>query len=301
LRRLAVLVALALAFIIAQPAHGEERASIGLDPAVYAAIFADGYVSPLERRYLYQTYYEPLPAQITASATLRGGDIQAIGELLQYGLWIREQMKRGYVLIGSGMYGYHDELETSLAPFIKSSYRYKDPYDTLLAKLNSPLYFYFADRGKPGRPEPVPVSYAQLNARQKRVYDITDRQPYKMQAAYFMNITAQSEMGPAAALQSGRYIGVVSGKSVNDFGRRFLLYKDNHFVGVVIVGGEAKRDDWTGLGSPTSPTFSFKQFPLCIRETNGQHWAFDLPQSIYEYFGGTGGPVTGVYAVDPDK
>lgn len=287
--------------LLTGPVHADSPASFGVPPATYQAIFADGKVSAQERHYLYETYYAPLPQSFTASATLRGGDIQAIGELLQYGLWVREQMRRGYVLIASGIHGYHEDLYLQLPLFIARCYPHKNGFDYLLSSVKSPLYFYFADRGQYCRPEPTPLTYDQLNARQKRVYDLTDRQPYKMQDAYFMSIAAQSEMGPHKALESGKYIGVVSGKSVNDFGRRFMLYKDGRFVGVVIVGGEAKRDDWTGLGSPTSPTFNFQQFPLCIRETNGQHWAFDLPQSIYEYYGGTGGPVIGVYAVDPDE
>jgi hypothetical protein len=122
-----------------------------------------------------------------------------------------------------------------------------------------------------------------------------------------ITITEQSKMTPQQALNSGKYIGIIATKSVNDLGRRFLLYKQNSetgardFVGVVIVGDYAKRDDWIGSGSPTQQANAdFYNFPLGTRVQNDQQWGFDLTQDLYDYYGGTGGPAFGVIAVDPD-
>jgi len=72
-------------------------------------------------------------------------------------------------------------------------------------------------------------------------------------------------------------------------------------VGVVIVGGEAKRSDWTGIGPITTPTFAWNYAPLSIREANETHWGFDFPLSLYNYFGGTTGATTEpIIAIDPD-
>ena len=42
------------------------------------------------------------------------------------------------------------------------------------------------------------------------------------------------------------------------------------------------------------------RFPLIIRTADGDPWAFNLPQSLYAFYGGDGGPVIGIQAVDPD-
>ena len=290
----------------------------GIPQEKYNEIFEDEKVSDAERVYLHTNYYEPSPKVFKASATLYGYDFAALNEILQYGLWIRQQMWRGWVLIGSGEYGYHPELREELVEFVKKDYGYKDPSDILLSKQKSPLYFYFADGGvdrlnRTVDNELIAVKYDELNDKQKRVYDLTDRSAEKSQKEFYTSIAMQSNQSPKEALDSGKYIGVVSAKSINDFGRRFLMYRCNNryldFVGVVIVGGEAKRDDWTGLGSPTNANFKFDHFPLSIREFEGEHWGFDLPLSLYIYYGGEkianidpfeGGHVGGIITVDPD-
>ena len=282
--------------------------SIGMPAEEYRAIFADDLVTDGERKMLYENYYRELPQSFTASATFYGEDRDARAELLTYGAHLRQQMWRGWVLIGSGKYGYHPELKENLRAFAVKYYGYKNPDDILLSKQASPLYFYFADGGiqrinRDEKNQPIAVAYTELNARQKRIYDLTAKDIRERQnaARFFATIAEQSGMTPEQALASGKYIGIVSAKSVNDFGRRFLFYKDGCFVGVVIVGGEAKRDDWVGFGSPTSRDFMFYRFPLIIRTADGDPWAFDLPRSIYEHYGGEGGPVSGIYAIDPDR
>lgn len=276
-------------FALATMAFCPPPKEIGLPKPAYESMFEDDIITNAERRLLFENYYTELPAKFMASATLYGRDADSRAELLSYGGWMRQQMERGWVLIASGDYGYHPELSS-----------YTD--DILLSKQASPLYSYFADRYKDSRNQPIPISYEQLNDRQKRIYAITsvDIRESANAALFFTTIADQSRRTPQEALAEAKYIAIVSAKSVNDFGRRFLLYKDGAFVGVVLVGGEAKRDDWTGLGSPTSDYFSFDSFPLIIRESNNQHWAFDLPTSVYKYYGGSGGPVSGIYAVDPD-
>lgn len=260
----------------------------GIPQDVYDSLFEDDIISDDERRYLYETYYELLPEIFLASATWYGADGNAYGEILKYGEWLRQQMWRGWVLIGSGQYGYHDDFDG----------------DPLLSKQASPLYYHFADRYVDLRGQPIQITYEKLNTCQRRIYDLTeyDIREKVHREAYFMAIEEQSKLTPESALLTGKYIAIVSAKSVNDFGRRFMLFIGDmtNFVGVVVVGGEAKRDDWTGLGSPTNDTFKFNYFPLSTRTAGKYHWAFDFPTSVYEYFGGDGGHVSGIIAVDPD-
>jgi len=282
---------------------------IGIDDLEYKRLFADDKITDSEREFLYRDYYNSSPSRMRIVGTLYGHDINAIGELLQYGLWIRQQMDRGWVLIGSGLYGYRNEIRGDLSDFIKKYYNYKNPNDTLLSKQKSPAYFYYADGGinwdnRDSKSQPIPVSYEELNDRQERVFDLTVESPYKMKRDFFTSIDEQSKLSPDAALKTGKYIGVVSTKSINDFGRRLLLYSctggATKFIGVVVVGGEAKRDDWTGLGSPTSSVFDFKHFPLSTRRSNGFSWGMDVPTSIYEELGGTGSYTSNFIAIDPD-
>ena len=219
-------------------------------------------------------------------------------------------MWRGWVLIASGQHGYHPEIKDDLYKFIKNYYSYKDANDYLLFEQRSPVYFYFADGGnerlnRDSEDQPIPVPYEDLNSKQKRVFDLTVTQAYKMERRFFTTIEVQSKMTEQEALDSGKYISVVSGKTINDFGRRYMIYKcvDSKldFIGVVIVGGEAKRSDWTGIGPITTPTFAWNYAPLSIREANGEHWGFDFPLSLYKYFGGTTGATTEpIIAIDPD-
>lgn len=284
--------------------------NFGVPKEKYLDIFSDGKVSDNEREYLYSNYYTESPKIFKSHATWYGGEQESIGELLQYSLWIKQQMDRGWVLIGSGKYGYHPELKEELDTFIKNNYWYKDSKDILLSKQKSPLYFYFADGGnkrvnRDFQNQPIPVKYDSLNDRQKRVLDITVTQAYKMKKSFFVSISEQSNLTEQEALNSGKYLAVVSSKTINDFGRRFMIYKcvsgKLDFIGIVLVGGEAKRDDWTGMGSPTNIGFSYNHAPLSIRENNEIHWGFDFPTELYNYFGGTTGATGEIIAIDPDK
>ncbi len=300
----------------------DRNISFGINPARYDEIFSDDVITPEERRELYETYYKESPASFLSMATLYGYDGNARGELLSYGAWLRQQMERGWPLVASGEYGYHDELKNLLPAFISRYYSYKDGTDILLSKQKSPVYFYFADGGlgyknRDKANQPIPYTYDNLNDRQKRIYNLTSVGTDKMRTAYFTTINVQSKMTPEQALDSGKYISIISAKSINDFGRRFLLFipiandfretPTMKFLGVVVVGGEAKRDDWTGMGSPTS--LYFKQFPLGIRFQNNQQWGMDIPTSVYEYIKNCKvedtnfcyGPAYNIILVDPDK
>lgn len=279
----------------------------GMTPEEYNAIFADNKVSDKEKEELYKNYYTPLPMIFKAHATLYGGDLGAIAELLTYKQFMLDEMVRGWVLIGSGAYGFHPEV-SDLQPFLDKYYPgwYAN---SLLSSEKSVLYRYFADGGmartrRDSAGQPIPVSIQELNPAQLRVYNITSQQAWKMQRDYFVSINEQSHMTEYEALATGKYISVVSAKSVNDFGRQFLLYdcvdSKLKFVGVVLVSGEAKRDDWTGLGSPTNNNFKFNYFPLAKRVEEGIHWGFDFPTTLYTYFGGITNGTRAAIAIDAD-
>lgn len=281
----------------------------------YKEYFSDGFLDEAERKLLYTNYYSEMPKSFTCSATLYGSDIGAMREVLSYGEWIRQQMSRGWVLIGSRNYGYHDSLEKDLSLFIQTNYSYKDDSDVLLSKQASPLYLYFADGGRQKvrrdiKNQPVPVIYSELNSRQKRIYDFTSVGTDIARHRFISTIDYQQSTGIIESLNSGKYIGIISSKSPNDFGRRFILFLNRNnrieFLGIVLVGGEAKRDDWVGFGSPTSKYF--KQFPLGLRNSDGLYWGADIPVSIYEYIKGCDvndedfcyGPALNLIFIDPD-
>jgi len=282
---------------------------------LYSKIFEDKIATESERMELFKIYYTPLPHNFIASATLYGSDDATFGEILTYGSYIRQQMWRGWVLVGSGEYGYHPEMGSVLTPYIENFYSYKNKerYNYLLDNQAAPLYLFLADGGwnrlnRDLNNQPIPVSYDELNNNQKRMFDLTSQGRAKTKKKYFVTIKEQSKMSPENALSSGKYIAIVSCKSVNDFGRRFLIFKYDYldksidFVGVVVCGGEAKRSDWTGIEVGTFRYFRWDMFPLGTRvsQQHGDHWAFDFPTSLYEYFEGTGSHVDGIIAIDPD-
>ena len=265
----------------------------GIPQERWDEIWEDDKVSIAEKRYMYETYYEELPTKFRAAATYYGPDSYTYGELLGYGVWLRQQMWRGYVLIASGDYGFYD-----CRFYLEAVYSQGDFYrcyrDNLLSAQKSQMYYFFADMHKDKNGQPQSVIYNDLNDRQKRIYDLTS-------CDLMEKICRKKFFVPIGEISTDKYIAIISCKSPNDFGRRFYLYKTEQFVGVVICGGEAKRDDWTGLGSPTNDNFKFNRFPLAIRIHKGDHWAFDFPDSVYELFGGTTGHVSDIIAIDPDK
>ena len=231
--------------------------------------------APDAREQLFDNYYEPSPDIFLSHATLYGSDVSSIVELSWYGEVLRQQMWRGFVLTGSGMYS--SELDNQAAR----------------------KYYELADKKRDERNQPIAVTVNQLNDRQKRIYDITEHRDYEIYDIFIDE--DQSDLTEKAALDSNKYIGFVSAKSPNDIGRRLFLYsfKNNEmqFQGVVLVTGTAKRSDWTGLEKPTNEGLYFN--PLIIREANGVHWGFDLTYRLYELFGGTGGPTDAIIAIDP--
>lgn len=244
----------------------------------------DNVITDYEKFVMFSNYYEPSPKSFVSTATLYGSEESSYVELSFYGEVIRQQMWRGFVLTGSGEYGFHN------IPLD----------DNILDNQGSDAYLYFADRVRDKANQPIPVEYSELNDRQKRVYDITEYKDWEMEDKFIMPISDMSKLSETQALLSGKYIGFVSTKSPNDFGRRFLLYKDNKFVGIVLVTGTAKRSDWTGLEKPTTENFRYYRNPLIIRRNNGVQWGFDFTQDLYDFFGGTGGPTENILAIDPD-
>lgn len=281
----------------------------GITREQYDVIIEDGTVDKEEIDFLYNNYYKESPPVLYGHGTFYGKDLSAISELNAYRDYILQQMDRGWVLVGSGMYGNHKYLSEDLKRFIESNYPYLDDTDTLLSNQSSPLYYFFADGGidlknRDSSNQPIIVSYDRLNENQKRVYNITTGRPEQNQELYYSRIDEQTNLSEQEALSSGKYIGVISTKSPNDFGKRFLVYDcvdgTIDFVGVVIVGGMAKRDDWIGIGSPTTDYFSLTKNPLITRFQNDSQWAFDLSESMYKYFGGDGGPTRPIIMVNPD-
>ena len=258
---------------------------------------------------LYKNYYEPSPNAFIGSGTRYGSQEYAEGEVLGYGGVIRQQMGRGYALLASGQYGYHPELKEELLQYPENSVwgKNKDPNDTLLDNQASTIYFYLSEKNWING-EFVAVNYNDLNENQKRIFDLT-KSKSKI-GSFFTSIDIQSKMTVEEALDSGKYIGIISTKSPNDIGRRFVMYQRQNdgtdkFLGIVLVGGTAARADWTGREGSI-----IKNNPLGIRrqnpetsksDPNGQQWGFDLPNHIYEYFGGSGGPVFNIVVIDPDK
>ena len=232
--------------------------------------------APDAREQLFDNYYESSPDIFISHATLYGSDESSIVELSFYGEVLRQQMWRGFVLTGSGMYS--SELDNQAAR----------------------KYYELADSKRIGHGL-VSVTYDQLNDEQKRIYDITLFKDYEIYDIFIDE--EQSDLTEKAALDSNKYIGFVSAKSPNDIGRRFFLYSfknsEMQFQGVVLVTGTAKRADWTGLEKPTNEGLYFN--PLIIREANGVHWGFDLTYRLYELFGGTGGPTDAIIAIDPNQ
>lgn len=232
--------------------------------------------APDAREQLFDNYYEPSPNIFISHGTLYGSDNLSVVELSWYGEVIRQQMGRGFVLTASGMYS--SELDNQSAR----------------------KYYELADMYRTGHGV-VPITYEQLNQRQKRLYDITEFRDYEI---YDMFIDEnQADLTEKEALDSDKYVGFVSTKSPNDIGRRFFIYSFENsqmeFQGLVLVTGTAKRSDWTGLEKPTNKGFYFN--PLIIRYSKGVHWGFDLTYRLYELFGGTGGPTNAIIAIDPDS
>jgi hypothetical protein len=275
-----------------------EDTQFGFDLTAYDRIVADEYFSPEEIRYLYTKYYIPLPGKFEAAGVYFGNDQNSFKELQYYGKAIRAEMQLGFVLVASGQYGYHPELEAELKEYLHAPYG----VDVLLSKESSPLYNFLADGGadftnRDKHNQRIPVTYEQLNQRQKRIYDLTKTdniqnmyiEPYK-----------QSQYTESLALFSGKYVAFVSCKSPNDIGRRFLIYHNNRFIGVVLVVGTAKLSDWTGYGEPTNDNFRWYNHPIGISTINGDHIAFDIPETLYKYLGGSGGGIDNIIAIDPD-
>lgn len=269
---------------------------LGVDPDYYRYMVDDNIITDYEKRILFDNYYTQSPKEFISTATLYGSEESSYVELSFYGEVIRQQMWRGFVLTGSGMYGHRYGEEADMMEFDQDI----AIENFLLDNQASLAYLYYADRVRDYNNQPISVAYANLNERQKRIYDITEYKDFEIRDKFILPIGIMSSMNESDALASGRYIAFVSTKSPNDFGRRFLLYKQGKFVGVVLVTGTAKRSDWTGLELPTTETFRYYNNPLIVRRNNDVQWGFDFTEDIYRYFGGNGGPTSPILAIDPD-
>lgn len=280
----------------------ENYNSFWIDEKRFFSIYKDRVVTEEEIRFLYSNYYTTLPKKFIASATYFGSDNLSKMELLYYEKAILNEMNLGFVLVASGKYGYHDELLPYLKEFINKYYRKHYTASPLLSKETSPLYKYFADGGLnrtniDKRNQVIKKTYDDLNTKQKRLLRASAEID-----TILISPNVQSKQSEKEALDSGKYVGLVSAKSPNDIGRRFLIYKDGHFIGVVLVVGTAKLSDWTGYGTTSGSSFDFLHIPLAIAKDKktGTYWAFDFPETLYTYLGGNGGLVTNILAIDPD-
>ncbi len=279
--------------VIADPDLEKIVESVLANPPFFGIPDTDGDLVPdnTKIRHLYSNYYEPSPDAFVATGTRFGPDTMAIAEIEYYGEVLRQQMWRGYALLGSGMYGYHPDLESELHSFLTDRYPDKRIHpSTLLETQNSPLYLLFADSNLDEQGFPTELQYEDFNIRQKRIFDVSENP-----GAYLVG--SQNHLTPAQAAASGKYIGFVSAKSPNDMGRAFLLFDRDSFKGVALAAGVAKRSDWTGITNHEVTQYN----PLGTRVQNNQQWGFDLPDSIYYgIFDGKGGPVFDIVAVDLD-
>jgi hypothetical protein len=263
----------------------QDKEILGFDKPYFHYLTDDG-ISEDDKKILFLNYYKPSPKIFTGHGTLYGSEDSSYVELSFYGEVIRQQMWRGFVLTGSGIYGYQDVLGV---------------FDNLLDKQGSEMYIYYADLIRDSANQPIPVTYEQLNRNQKRLYDITTVRSWEIAEDFIVPIEVQSKQTETEALLSKKYIGFVSTKSPNDIGRRFLLYKGSNFAGVVLVTGCAKQSDWTGVGLTTTETFRYYNNPLIVRVSgDGSQWGFDFTSVLYSFFGGTGGATEPVLAIDPD-
>ena len=263
----------------------QDKAILGFDKPYFHYLTDDG-ISDEDKQILFKNYYQPSPKMFTAHGTLYGNEDSSYVELAFYGDVIRQQMWRGFVLTGSGMYGYQDVLGV---------------FDNLLDKQGSEMYLYYADLIRDSANQPIPVSYEQLNGNQKRLYDITNFRSWEIADEFIVSTEVQSKQTETEALLSNKYIGFVSTKSPNDIGRRFLLYKGSDFAGIVLVTGCAKQADWTGVGLVTTETFRYYNNPLIVRiSDDNSQWGFDFTNNLYSFFGGTGGATQPILAIDPD-
>jgi hypothetical protein len=287
-------------------------------------------------RALYTNYYTESPCEFISHGTWFGSEELSVSELLFSGEVMRQQMERGWVLVASGKYGYHWDMKEEVDKYMEKYASNRDAEDYILDSQGSVLYSYYADGGIERTNYLVggkinPVTYEELNDRQKRIYDITKYSHYQILTQVLVPIEKQAAMTPEEALASGTYVGFVSGKSVNDIGRRYLLYRYNKngigdFVGVVLVVGTAKRADWTGVGAVSDSSFKYDAYPLILRTFlddcpelrrgveayeepcgNVYLWGFDFASNLFAYFGGgleAGNPLhkptDPVYALDPD-
>jgi hypothetical protein len=268
-------------------------------------------------RALYTNYFTESPCEFISHATWFGSEELSVSELLFSGEVMRQQMERGWVLVASGEYGYHWDMKEEVDKYIEKYASNRSAEDYILDGQGSALYVYYADGGIERTNHLVggkinPVTYEELNDRQKRIYDITKYSHYQILTQVLVPIEEQASITPEEALASGKYVGFVSGKSVNDIGRRYLLYRYSesgigNFVGVVLVVGTAKRADWTGVGGVSDSSFRYDAYPLILRKFNGYLWGFDFSSNLFAYFGGglePGNPLhrptDPVYALDPD-
>lgn len=279
--------------------------SFSIPIEIFRNVYRDGYLEEDEKRLLYENYYEKLPPLTVGGFSYFGSDGLSMMELKYYGEVLRAQIQRGYVLVGSGDYGYHDNLKEDLDIFIKTWYPYMNEKDILLSSEASPLFDYLADggverRNRDKRRQPIPVNYNELNNEQKRIFDLTKISPSSR--ILLENISVQQSLGEEKSLSSGKYVSFVSSKSPNDIGRRFLFYGitnefEYDFVGVVLVVGTASRADWTGWGSVSSSHTSWREVPLGVAKVNGYSWTFDIPEELYKYL--LENKISGILAIEP--
>ncbi|MBU1085250.1 hypothetical protein KKB06_02785, partial [Patescibacteria group bacterium] len=272
----------------------QERPNIGLPKGIK------------DERTAFEYYFSRSPDSFVGTGTRYGSMIQAIEEILYYGEVLRQQMWRGYPLVGSQDYGYNDHLREDLEKYIEG---HINTNDTLLDDQASWMYRYLADQNLNEKGQ---IIYEELNEQQKLIYDLTEggglnENGFNYTKHFFVNWQEHARMGPELALESDTYIGAISLRSPADIGRKVFLFRsdfvtgEHQFVGVAVVGGVASRYDWTELDPNNTDESILGKDRLGIRNQNGYQWAADLPNEVYyEAYGGSNGPVFGVVVVDPE-
>lgn len=273
----------------------------------------DGLITPDELTELNSTYYPRSPNIFVGSATRYGPMPPMMKKLIDLKPEIRDQMKRGWVLTGSGEYGYHPELADKLKTWIPTSLYGSDlnPNNILLDNRASPVYVFNAEQ-RLGGPynHPLPVLYKDLNDRQKLLFDLTANDVNYIWE-HIVPIEQHQQWGPGNALESNTYVSLIATKSPNDIGRRFLLFHRNEndevvFDGVTLVVDVASRADWTGTGAILDPTSRYNPLMLRLQPNERgewEQWGFDLPNELYYHispYGKEDRAVFGVIAIDAE-
>ncbi|KKT34457.1 MAG: hypothetical protein UW22_C0074G0002 [Candidatus Gottesmanbacteria bacterium GW2011_GWB1_44_11c] len=250
---------------------------IGIDPSLQIPPIPDKWGDidwlSLQWRKLAEAYYAPSPQEFIGIGSDAGSTGALEKALETHAGELRKQMLdwNEFPLIGSGLYGYRDELKGKVG-------------NVLVQTRASEAWIYLRDQAGVG-----PKTRENLNENQRRIFDMTDGTPPL--SSYFVSPGEFSGMTVEEMLATGKYLAVIATHSPNDFGRVFMLYRtDGTPIGPVIVGSMSADEEWIGgkwLGQPAGKI---------VRD--GYSWAFDFPSELYTLAGGTGQYTDPIIAIE---